>query len=189
MSTTLLLARGSAKGANTSTPHEPEETRSTVTHVDNSEPAAVEPTPPGYNDARADADTEGGLTTAQLASYVLPSAPPAPAHKDERGNAIQSRVNDTIATGGHAPAREAAGEWGHGTLQIVEGIEPTIRDGLEYGRDYFAVSDSPVTTSTAYMEATTVADPATQATGTDASRDAAAQRRDAYAAFLKGAMG
>jgi hypothetical protein len=52
---------------------------------------------------------------------------------DYQHNAI---IDRQIASAGVAPAKELTGAWGHGTLQIVRGIEPIIREGGDFGNDY-----------------------------------------------------
>lgn len=163
--------------------------RSTVTFVDVDAPPAVEDRTPDYNAVLADERSEGGLTPRQLASHVLPSHRYVPATGDANtwGDAVQ-RVNDGISTKGHAAAKEAAGEWGHGTLQIVEGIEPTIVDGQQLGGDYFA-TNGPENPAGSYMSATPSVDASLQATGNDLSREAVQASRNAYQSFLDHATG
>ena len=187
MSTTLLLA-GRLPAL---TPEEsPAKVKSTVTTVDASEPAAVLPVEPSYNALITDSTGEGGLTPSSLASYVEPSVPAIPEPTNTLGIAVQTQVNDGIATKGTAAAREAAGTWGHGTIKKVVGIEPTIVDGTALGSTYFAVSDDgPAVSSSPYMAATGQADPGVQATGTTRAREAAANPQAAYNAFLAAQTG
>lgn len=160
------------------------EVRSTVTAVQDDAPAAVQTAPPGYNDMATDPDTEGGLTTRQLASYVIPSERYAPA----AGNAntdFTARIDGQVSTSGTAAAREASGAWGHGTLKIVEGIEPVLRDGNRLGSEYFTASEREPT-SLAGVSPSQTADPDTTA---DAAATGAANARAAYGAFLASATG
>lgn len=180
MSTTLMIA---GSGMRAGVPQDPESVRSTVTVVQDDAPPSVAPAAPDYNQVMTDPETEGGLTSHDLASAVTPSVQYVPnmGNANDVGDAVQARVNDTISTGGTAAAREASGEWGHGTMQIVQGIEPTLVDGHQFGSDYFAAENRPEMAAGAYMSATQSADPAVQSTGEDNSRDAVQQSQGAAA--------
>lgn len=188
MSTTLLLAR---IGQAAPKPQDPEKVRSTVTVVNNDEPAAVAPEAPDYNAVFADSDSEGGLTATQLASFVLPSMQYAPVPAANTGDAVQAQVNDGIATKGTAAAREASGAWGHGTMKVVEGIEPTIVDGQQFGGDYFAADRPEAPQGGNYMSATPSPDGRVQTTGENNARDAvqASQGASIYNQMLSGILG
>lgn len=158
------------------------EVRSTVTVVDNDAPSAVQMHVPDYNDVATDPDTEGGLTTHQLASYVTPSERYLPQPVSAADNDI---VDRQVSSSGTAAAREASGQWGHGTLQITEGIEPVIRDGAAFGETYFKVPDRGANDAAGdYMTPASSVDAKTledaQATGNDNARDAASP----YSAYL-----
>ena len=155
--------------------------------MNDAEPAAVEQYAPEYNDAHTDPDTDGGLTPHKLASHVIPSERYVP----NLGNAdtdFAAPINDQVSSSGTAAAREAAGIWGHGTMKVVEGIEPVIRDGDQLGNDYFTTWDRPNAGSAAFMTPSASADPATvaqsQATGTANARAAVAVSQ--YQAMLDG---
>lgn len=53
-----------------------------------------------------------------------------------------SRINDTQAVVGRASGLEAAGTFGHGSASYAYAMEPVIREGGEFGQDYF-MSDHP----------------------------------------------
>lgn len=186
MSTLLFIGRENAPDL----PADAEEIRSTVTEVDNSAPAAVASEGPDYNQFLSDHDTEGGLTTRQVASAVTPSMKaPVRVEGSDLGRVADERVNETYPNGGTAAAREASGEWGHGTLKIVEGIEPTIVDGQQFGGEYFAAGERPINATTDYMTAVSQPDAAVAATGADNARDAVSQSQtgvNIYAAMLSG---
>lgn len=134
MSTTLITAWNRDEA-----PREENDVRSTTNVVDLDAPSAVAENPPGFNDAgyERDPDTEGGLTPRNLFGFIRGRQRYTP----NVGNAntdFASPINDQVSTSGTAAARESAGEWGHGTMQIVESIEPTIREGGAFGEDYFA---------------------------------------------------
>ena len=122
------------------------EVRSTTQVIDHDAPSAEMDSAPDFNEFASDPDTEGGLTTTSLASHVIPSvqyANPALAEANTEHNAI---IDRQVSTSGTAAAREAAGEWGHGTLQVLEGIEPVIREGSAFGEDFFSAGRDPIQT-------------------------------------------
>jgi len=164
--------------------------RSTITVVQDDAPPAEMDAAPDFNETETDPDTEGGLTTHQLASHVIPSVQYVP-HVGNANEDLNAIVDDRISTSGTAAAREMAGEWGHGTLKVVEGIEPAIRDGARFGNEYFAADNRPLAASGDYMTPAQPADAATvaraQATGTDNARDAVSQSQ--YQAMYVGRMG
>jgi hypothetical protein len=171
MSTTIIAQHAGA------VPTDPNEVRSTITRVDDTDPPAVQEHTPDWNETATDPDTLGGLTPRQLASHVIPSdryVPNVGASAQDEHNAI---VNRQVSTSGVAPAKEATGEWGHGTLKIVEGIEPVLHDAA-LGSDYFtgherqaanidgltpAQSADPETTGAAQQQANAAARRAAQA--------------------------
>lgn len=168
-------------------PADEKEVRSTVTAVDNNAPSAVSEHRPDYNEVVTDPDTEGGITPHQVGSYVNPSEQYSPT---PRTGADDEIVNRQISTSGTAAAREAAGEWGHGTLMVTEGIEPVIRDGGEFTELYFKADErSPQQGMGNYMTPASTADSgvmeAAQATGNDNARQAASP----YAAYLRETTG
>lgn len=139
-----------------------EAVQSTVT-VAAETPPSVAPGAPDVNEHQFDAVTEGGLTTHQVASAIIPSTQYPPLPKANVGDAVQSIINDRIATTGTAAAREAAGHWGHGTMPIIEGIEPAI-SAAPFDNRYFAAPQHEVQ-STDYLTPVT----------TDAQEQALAQ--------------
>lgn len=152
-----------------------EHVRATVTVVED-DTDAVETKRPDFNDADTDPDTGGGLTTRQLASNVTPSSQYAPFIGNANDD-LNARIDDQVSTSGTAAAREATGEWGHGTLHIQDATEPTIRDGGAFGEDYFHTGDRIVQDGTgAYMSSNRYADDATASAAQElaqrASRDA-----------------
>jgi hypothetical protein len=163
--------------------------RSTTGVVDTSAPSAVMPDTPDWNEFESDPDTEGGLTTRQLASHVIPMSKYAP-HLGNANTDFNAPIDSQVSTSGHAAAQEAAGVWGHGTMQIVEGIEPTIVDGHQLGDEYFkaGVTDNP---SINGVRPPVNSDPNTAAqsaaTGELAARKAV--QRSMYADWLNAATG
>jgi len=140
---------------------------------------------PDFNEIEIDKDTQGGLTERNLASFISPGqqAPVTPsAYTNSNPNDV---VNNNISAGGYAASKEAEGEWGHGTLTVVEGIEPTIRDGNAFGETYFHAPKPPVNAPAGHfvtpaVQADRASLMATQATATDNARQAASP----YSQFL-----
>lgn len=164
--------------------------RSTVDVVDNDAPSATMPHAPDRNETLTDYDTGAGLTTHTLSSHVVPSERYVPTTGN--ANADFTQVGKTISQVGTAASREKAGQWGHGTLRIVEGIEPTLPDVPPFGDEIFAAERQGIQTdSGAYMTQAVASDPdsiaQTAYTGVVDSRDAAAAAMySAFAAFQTG---
>jgi hypothetical protein len=148
-----------------------EEVRSTITVVDEHEPPSVELTPPDWNAVPVDEDTQGGLTTKQLASFVRPSVRGAVVADPGAADVARDDVNTGNSVKGFAPAKEAAGSWGHGTIKIVEGIEPTIREGGRFDGTYFTAGERR-SLATDYMTSTVSPDGSVQAVGAARAGDA-----------------
>ena len=114
-----------------------ENVRSTVTTVNPDADASVATSTPERGRLETDPATEGGLTTHQVASQVDPvertvSATAVTAHSQH-----QDSLNASWSNAGTAAAREAAGEWGHGTVYSQDAIE-RIPDGTAFNETYFA---------------------------------------------------
>lgn len=121
-------------------PADQELARATTEKLNVDESADRETGVPEFNEVER-ADTQhAGITTSNLAPPYVESHKYAPewAQQAQVGPSF-SRINDRQATAGTAAAREAAGEFGHGTMPVTIGIEPTIRDGGAFGNDYFGV--------------------------------------------------
>lgn len=166
-------------------PSTEEAVNTTVTVVENDEPAAVQEHAPDFNETFTDPDTQGGLTPRQLASHVDPVVKYVPnvgASAQDEHNGI---VNVQVSTSGTAAAREAAGQWGHGTMKVVTGIEPTLVDGHALGSEYFKTHERPDSASGSYMTPSATADPGTVASvGSTGARNArGAVNNSQYAAY------
>ena len=174
-----------------SVPQNEKDVRTTVTVVDNDAPPSMQEQAPDFNDVKTDPYTEGGLTTHQLASRVTPSEKYVPhVGNSNDADAMFGRVNDQVSTSGTAAAREMAGQWGHGTMMVVEGIEPTIVDGHAMGDEYFDAGKHKVQAGAGnYMTPSRQADNTSlsevQATGNENARAAASP----YALMLANQMG
>lgn len=129
MTVTLYTRNGPA-------PRDENVVRSTTNTVDVMAPAAEQPSAPDYNQLMLDPREDGGLTTHTQASHVIPSEKYSPSIGNSSED-LFTIVNSRISSAGTAAAREMAGEYGHGTMQVVEGIEPTIVDGQQFDNVYF----------------------------------------------------
>ena len=159
--------------------------RSTTDVVQHDEAPATQEHPTDFNETFTDPVTDGGLTSRQLSSHVVPSArfvPNVDASAQDDHNGI---INRQVSSSGTAAAKEATGQWGHGTLQIVEGIEPTIRDGGALGAHYFRTHERPLAGSGSYMTPAQASDPATTAS---AQQGAETNARAAVAQSMYGQM-
>lgn len=160
--------------------------RSTVTVVQADAPASEAPHTPDVNEKLSDTETEGGLTSRDLAPHVAthrerPSTlPHAFAHSRH-----DEDVNERVSSDGTAAAREASGEWGHGTIYATEGIEPTIHDGHRFGADYFVTHPRAASHAGAYLTPAETSDPAIRAR---AQAGATANAREAVTESLYNAM-
>lgn len=119
-------------------PADQELARATTEAVDVNDAPDVEDTPPQFNEVERAGEQHAGLTTSDLASHTIPSEKYAP-FWSEQANVTPSFavVNSSQARLGTAAQRESAGQFGHGTMQIMMGIEPVIREGAVFGLDYF----------------------------------------------------
>jgi hypothetical protein len=169
------------------------EVRTTITIVNQDDPPATQEHVTDWNETFTDPDTAGGLTSRQESSHVNAGVHSinqlgldAEAGHDEH-NAI---VDRQVATSGVAAAKEARGEWGHGTMKIVSGIEPTVRDGSQLGADYFVANPRQQAHSASFMTPAQAADVGSvakdSATGKDNAR--AAYDGSMYAAFYAARM-
>jgi hypothetical protein len=175
----------------TETPSDIEHVRTTVTVVEDDAAPAMQAHAPDWNEYDTDPDTGGGLTARQLGSHVVPSSRYVPAigNANEDLNGI---VDRQVSTSGTAAAREASGQWGHGTMQVIEGIEPAIVDGQAFGETYFKAHPRPDNPNGGdYMSPAQTSDPATiaaaQATGENLSRSAV--QASIYSAFYAAQTG
>jgi len=109
--------------------------------------------PPEFNEVETDLNPHNGLATRQVASdwHASEKYTPGWAHI-ANPTASFAQINGQVDSSGTAAAREMMGEQGHGTMAYAIGIEPVIRDGGQYGADYFAVDPRLIQeTGGAYM--------------------------------------
>ena len=176
MSTLLFVAPTSA------TPDEAN-ARSTVTTVQDDAPPSVEQAAPTFNQVTTDPVTEGGLTSHELASNVTGSTRYAPPAGNANSEAqLFGEVNAGQSTKGRAPALEAAGIQGHGTLMVTEGIEPVLEDGRAFSEVYFSAGSRPIQSTADH--AMTPSHPADEETRADAQASATRAARTAAQASM-----
>lgn len=167
-------------------PLEEGDVRSTTNVVRPDDTSATATVRPEWNGPERDPDTEGGLTPRSVSDKVNASEQYAPAV----GNAntdFNARVDDQVSTSGTAAAREAAGQWGHGTGYSQESLEPAIVRGTEFADTYFRASRPPIQDGTLdYMVPTRRPDNA-GAVASQAATKAAARQASAslYQAWLE----
>ncbi len=132
-------------GATAGVPQDESDVRSTVEPIRDKADTVESDKAPDYNEVQTDESGElVGLSPRQVASAVTDSVQSAPwwAHlATVNHNQI---IDDQVATSGTAAKREDAGQAGHGTMLITEGIEPVIRDGAAYGNDYFVGNETVI---------------------------------------------
>jgi hypothetical protein len=103
---------------------------------------------PDLNEVETDPNPTLGLVNRQLYSHVIPTVKYPPFWQQEvDDNHLHTDVIDRqVGSSGTAAAREAAGQFGHGTMMVVEGIEPVqgLTDGGRFGNQYFAAGKPDV---------------------------------------------
>jgi hypothetical protein len=132
----------------------PEEVvRSTLDPVTDDAPPEA-PDEPDHNEPEFDIAQRNGLARRNVGPHITDArkdrsiaVDPATA---EAMNAVI--INGQVSSSGRAAALENAGVFGHGTMPIVEGIEPGI-PAVQFGGDYFtAVPRKANQTGGDYME-------------------------------------
>lgn len=100
---------------------------------------------PEFNEVQTDPNPELGFVNRQLAGDWHEGEQYAPFWIGQQAdqNASNQRIAEQVSTSGVAPAKEASGEFGHGTLKHSIAIEPTgdLRDGGRLSNDYFVAND------------------------------------------------
>ena len=117
-----------------------ETVRATTEPVNPDAPPDVEETAPdNISEYPRPTTMHAGLSTAAMASFwtegqqIVP-----PGLMEAQVGPSFSRINDNQALAGHAAALEAAGIFGHGSASFANAMEPVLREGAEFGQDYFA---------------------------------------------------
>jgi hypothetical protein len=97
--------------------------------------APTAPSAPEFNSRFSDTSAERqGLTRRDVQAFTIPSQrPDEPAWRNDAASE-GGRANDARqGKVGYYAAREDAGLGGHGSLQISEALEPSIREGAQLG--------------------------------------------------------
>ena len=146
--------------------------RSTVTTVTDDAPSVATSTPE-FGRLETDAHTDGGLTPHAVASMTGGGEKYAPA-TESRGDHMAG-VNARISSSGTAAAREASGQWGHGTIRYQDAMTRP-EDGTGFSETYFRRDERGANaTAGAYMTPAVTADQQTldevQAAGKTRAKD------------------
>lgn len=169
--------------------------RMTTSPVTPDAPPAMASHAPDPQEVETDPNPLLGMSTRQLASTWHGTQKYAPEWSDNAEAPHNALVNDRIASSGTAAAREAAGEFGHGTMAFAEGIEPVsgLRDGGRMGNEYFVTHPKNIQPTAGHYMSTPDSDPNTTASlaglAGSASRDAAnaSAYQNMWEAFSNGA--
>jgi hypothetical protein len=173
--------------------------RQTATPVDDGRVPAEISNAPEFNEFDTDSEEAVGMSTRGVSGDYTPIEKFSPSWADEVDAADQhNRIVDVqVSSSGTAAKREAAGEYGHGTMAVTRSIEPVIRDGGAMGNDYFAANDpdiqSSMTRETGIQPDSQGYGPGREVTGNvaaygkTASRDASAAA--SYSAFFAAVTG
>jgi len=185
MSGLLMRHVGDSQGA----PMTEEEATTTIEPIRHDPEMAEAQHAPEFNEIDTDESGElTGLAPRLVGSDTVDTDKYAPWWAERATVNHNAVVDNQVASSGTAAARELAGQQGHGTMQYALGIEPIIRDGAEFGNDYFLSHNATVQDGAGdYM--TPLADDnwanaVAQSVGTSNSRDA--YNDSLYAAFLGG---
>lgn len=173
-------------------PADEQEVRATTETIDVAEPAAVMQEAPTTGKLETDSGNGiSGIHNHQLASQWIAGEKFVPswigkAESDATNSVI---IDGQVATSGTAAAREASGQFGHGSMSYAVGIEPVqgLSPGGVFGENYFAV-DKPAIQSTmgSYMSQPPGYDKQVTALVSDTTKRNAryAQQATLYANFL-----
>lgn len=181
--------------SNGSVPADENAVRRNTVPVDIEAPPAEQTAAPDFNEVTTDANPQLGLEPRQLASHVIPTEKYAPFWAGEVDHQAEHNliVDRQVSTSGTAAAREQAGQFGHGTLMITEGIEPVqdLRDGGKFGNEYFTRHERDVQEGMGYyMTQPPGVDQSTTAKVSATGKNASEKAREAamYSAYLFGAQ-
>lgn len=174
---------------NNGVPADEKVVRSTATPVDDTAPAAMQDSPPDFNEIpQEDPNPNLGIVNRTTASHWVEGEQYSPFWAAEVDNqwTHNNIIDRQISSSGTAAAREAAGQFGHGTASYAIGIEPVsdLRDGGKLGNEYLAVGKPDIQhTAGDYMSVPPGYDGSTSAlvaaTGRDAARVAGNSPYDA----------
>lgn len=122
--------------------------RSTSEPYEADAPPAAADSSPDAQEVMTDTNPDLGMVTRQVAPHFVPSEKSVPSWIPESDAAWQHNalIDKQVASSGTAAAREARGEWGHGTMSYAEGIAPVadLTDGGKMGNEYFVRNDRDI---------------------------------------------
>jgi hypothetical protein len=156
--------------------------RATAVPVEQDAPAAMQRDMPEMSEVETDQNPNLGMVNRQLSSKWFPRLRSRPAWQPEVDNQYEHNavVDRQVSTSGFAASKEAAGDWGHGTMPYAVGIEPVgdLREGGKMGNEYFVTNERDIqATMDASMSLPPGSDQATSgkvsATGKKNAREAA----------------
>lgn len=129
---------------NTAIPTDEKVVRSTATPVVVDAPAAMEDSPPDFNETpQGDPNPNLGIVNRQTASHWIEGEQYTPFWGPTVDDQTQHNliIDRQVSSSGTAAAREAAGQFGHGTAKYAIGIEPVadLTGGGKMGNEYLAV--------------------------------------------------
>lgn len=126
-------------GATGPVPQNENEARATLEPIRTSTATVEEPDSPDWNEFESDDSPElVGLSPRLKGPDTIPSEQSAPFWSklaDVNHNVI---IDQQVSSSGTAAQRETAGEFGHGSMQYADSIEPVVREGGAFGNTYFA---------------------------------------------------
>lgn len=119
--------------------------RSTAPVYDRDAPAAMQADMPMPQEVETDDNPLLGLVNRQKASKWFSREKYVPFWKgavDDQWEHNQL-IDRQVSSSGTAAAREASGQWGHGTMEYAVGIEPVndLVDGHKMGNEYFKANE------------------------------------------------
>ncbi len=142
--TSLFFGQLSSSGV----PADEKVVRSTATPVEVNAPAAMMDDMPEMSEVETDSNPNLGMVNRQLASKVIDRQKSTPSWIPEVDGGYEHNaiVDRQVSSSGFSAAREARGEWGHGTVPAFIGIEPVgdLREGGKMGNEYFKAEDKPI---------------------------------------------
>lgn len=160
--------------------------RSTTHTIDGEAGPSEAQRAPDFNELVNDPRESGGLTPNQMASHVVPSRKHA--LHITNANTDFGFVDREQSAKGTAARREVEGEWGHGTLQVAEGIEPPYNPDRGMTNLYFA-ANRPIPNGSTSDYMTPIEDQSAVENAAELARQKALSTADAYRRFYKAVTG
>jgi hypothetical protein len=122
--------------------------RNTATPVDVNAAPAMQNDMPEMQEVETDPNPTLGMVNRQKGSKWIDRIKYRPFWIEEVTNSDQHNalVDRQVSSSGTAAAREASGEFGHGTIPHAVGIEPVgdLREGGKMGNEYFVVNEKDI---------------------------------------------